>query len=134
MQIDLTPVANLLVKEIPGLAGAYVFGSQATGAAREGSDVDLAVFAGRPIKREELLENAERVARLVRREVDLIDLADANPILQMQVLREGRLIAAPDPTSIGLFELRALRDYRDLKRRRAGIEADIMARGRVHAG
>lgn len=133
MQVDLAPVLQLFAGEVPDLAGVYLFGSYGAGTARAESDLDLALFAGRPIPRALLLELREQVERLTRRDVDLIDLAAADTVLQMQVIGEGRLLEALDPKSVGLFELRVLRDYRDLKRRRVGIDADIVARGRVHA-
>lgn len=134
MAVELAPVLALLGRDIPDLAGVYLFGSEAQGVARPGSDVDLAVYAGRPVDAARLVEARQATAALLRREVDLVDLAAADTILQMQVLRDGKLLLAPDPYAVGLFELRVLRDYRDLKRRRVGIEADIVARGRVHAG
>lgn len=132
MLLDLAPVLDVLRREIPTLAGIYLFGSQATGTAGPKSDIDIALFAGRALPQLELLRLREKVSVAMRREVDLVDLADASTILQMQVLRDGRLEATIDANAIGLFELRVLRDYRDLKIRCAGIEADIVARGRVH--
>lgn len=134
MAVELAPVLALLGRDIPGLAGVYLFGSEAQGAARAGSDVDLALYAGRTVDAARLLEARHGAAALLRREVDLVDLAAADTVLQMQVLRDGKLLLAPDPSAVGFFELRVLRDYRDLKRRRAGIEADIAARGWVNAG
>ena len=134
MTTELAPVLTMLRRVIPGLAGVYLFGSEAQGAARPDSDLDLAVYAGRPVDAARLLEARHAAATILRREVDLVDLAAADTILQMQVLRDGKLLTAPDDGAVGLFELRILRDYRDLKRRRAGIEADIAARGRIYAG
>jgi predicted nucleotidyltransferase len=129
----LAPALNILRLELPALAGVYIFCSVATDTAKPGSDIDLAVFAGRPIAPEVLHETREKIAQAMLREIDLVDLAGADTILQMQVIHEGKLLVAPNPMSVGLFELRILRDYRDLKRRRDGIEADIARRGRVHA-
>lgn len=133
MDVHLAPAIDLLRKDIPDLAGVYLFGSQATGAARPRSDVDLAVFAHREIEPGKLAAAREAIARLLLREVDLVDLAAANTILQMQVLQDGVLVAVDDAAAVGNFELRVLHDYRDLKIRRADIEADIVKRGRVHA-
>ncbi|HVY83629.1 MAG TPA: nucleotidyltransferase domain-containing protein [Caulobacterales bacterium] len=132
MDLDFSPAIAVLKREIPGLAGVYLFGSFASGAARPDSDVDLAFYAGRPASRALVLDVMTKVAAALSRDVDLVDLASASTILQMQVLRDGRLVAAPDPRAIGFFELRVLRDYQDLKRRRSDIEADIVRRGRVH--
>ena len=133
MNIDLEPAVSILRRELPSLAGVYVFGSVAAGAARPDSDVDLAFHAGRAANRGKIVVLREMLSAALRRDVDLVDLAAAPTTLQMQVLREGRLLAAQDAFAIGMFELRVLRDYHDLKIRRAVIEADIVRRGRVHA-
>ncbi len=132
MQLDLAPALALLRQRIPGLAATYLFGSQAGDGARPDSDIDLAVFAGQPLPRGDVIELALELAALLRRDVDLVDMASASTILQFQILAEGRLIDAPDPDPAALFELRILREYQDLKIRRAAIEADIVARGRVY--
>lgn len=132
MALDLAPALDVLRTQIPGLAGVYLFGSGASGDMRADSDVDLAVFAGRPIARAHLLEVQERAAAALRRDVDLIDLAAAPTILQAQAMFEGKLVAAADPDAIAFFEVRVLREYQDLKARRVEIEADIVARGRVY--
>lgn len=133
MALDLAPALDVLRAEISGLAGVYLFGSAASGVMRADSDVDLAVFAGGPIARGHLLEVQEKAAAALRRDVDLIDLAAAPTILQFEAIGEGRLIAAPDPDAAAFFEVRVLREYQDLKARRAEIEADIVERGRVYA-
>lgn len=132
MHLDLTPALALLRQRIPGLAGTYLFGSQAGENARADSDIDLAVFAGRPLPRAQVVELSYELAALLRRDVDLVDMADASTIMQFQIVAEGRLVDVPQPDLVGLFEVRIMRDYQDLKARRAEIEADIVARGRVY--
>lgn len=133
MEFDLTPVLALLRREIPQLAGVYLFGSFAAGHARAESDIDLAFYAGKPLDRSVVVELQQRVANILNRDVDLVDLAAASTILQCQVIDEGKLIDAPRSEETALFELRVIREYQDLKARRAATEADIVARGRVHA-
>jgi|CXWL01.1.fsa_nt_gi predicted nucleotidyltransferase len=132
MQFDLAPAFVLLRQQIPSLAGTYLFGSQAGGSARADSDVDLAVFAGQPLPREQVVELAHELGALLRRDVDLVDLASAPTIMQFQIIAEGRLVDAREPDASALFELRVMREYQDLKERRAAIEADIVERGRVY--
>ncbi|GIK47485.1 MAG: nucleotidyltransferase domain-containing protein [Hyphomonadaceae bacterium] len=134
MTADLSPALGILRGALPGLAGTYLFGSAADGSARADSDVDLAVYAGPPIDRARLLDLQEALAKALSRDVDLIDLAAASTILQVQAIGEGRLVDAPDPQAAALFELRVMRDYQELKARRADHEADILRTGRVYAG
>jgi predicted nucleotidyltransferase len=133
MSVDLAPVVTLLRREIPGLAAVYLFGSCASRDARPESDVDLAVFAGRPLPRPAVVDLQLRIANMLNRDVDLVDLAAADTILQVQVIGEGKLIDAADADAAAFFEVRVFRDYQDLKQRRLATEADIVARGRVHA-
>lgn len=134
MSIDLAPALEILRRELPDLVAVYVFGSVADGGERPDSDVDLAILTRHPVARLKLLEVQEKLAKALGRDVDLVDLASAPTILQMQAIDEGRALQTPDPEAAGLFEVRVMRDYQDLKARRADIEADIVLRGRVYAG
>lgn len=133
MSLELAPAVDLLRREFPAAAGIYVFGSAADGRRRPDSDVDLAIFAGRALERARILDVQEKAARLLRCDVDLVDLAVAPTILQIQVIGEGRILAAPDESALAAFEVRVMRDYQELKARRADGEADIVRRGRVYA-
>jgi predicted nucleotidyltransferase len=134
VSIDLAPALEILRRELPDLVAVYVFGSVADGGERPDSDVDLAILTRHPVARLKLLEVQEKLAKALGRDVDLVDLASAPTILQMQAIDEGRALQTPDPEAAGLFEVRVMRDYQDLKARRADIEADIVLRGRVYAG
>ncbi len=134
MPPDLAPALSILRRETPGLVAVYLFGSAATGALRADSDIDLAFLADRRIDRSKVLETQESVAKALGRDVDLVDLADASTILQIEAIGEGLLLDAPDADAAALFEVRVLRDYQELKARRAELEADAVERGRVYAG
>lgn len=78
------------------LAGApcrvYLFGSRATGAAHLGSDADIAVMSNQDVR---LLLSRARFAleeSTIPYKVDLVDLSQASPDFQRQVLAEGKLI------------------------------------------
>jgi uncharacterized protein len=79
-----------------GIDALWLFGSAAAGCARADSDVDLAaLFRSRP-EPLDLLDARQELSELVGREVDLVDLDRASPILAMQVLRHGRLLVDRD--------------------------------------
>lgn len=134
MPVNLAPALEILRREIPDLLAVYLFGSAADGALRPDSDIDLAFLARKPQSRQAVVECQEVLAKVLARDVDLVDLASAPTVLQLQAIDEGRLVDAPDANAAALFEVRVLRDYQDLKAHRAGIEADIVHRGRVYAG
>ncbi len=88
---EIERIAKLLDDRL-GLDALWVFGSVATGAVTNTSDLDLAALFQREPSAVELLETREELASLLGREVDLVDLGQASPILAMQVLRHGRLL------------------------------------------
>jgi len=129
--MSLPEVLGRLVDTVPALAAVYLYGSEARGEARPDSDVDLALLARRAIPGETLLRVRQLLESSLGRDVDVVDLRIAPLTLVREVLADGRRLLAPDALEADLFEVRALRDYEDLKRRREPIETDIAARGRV---
>lgn len=97
----------------PNIRLAYLFGSAVAGRLRAGSDVDVAVrFATRP-SLEELSELAAQLERVAGRPVDLIDVDTAPPLLQREIVMEGRLLLAASGDERVAFETRALARYMD---------------------
>lgn len=97
---------------------AYLFGSQVTGKARPGSDVDVAVLLGEGddfARFERRLQLGNEAEVIVGRPVDLIVLNDAPPFLQHQVLKHGRLLYERDRRTRVAFEVRSRKIYFDYK-------------------
>jgi hypothetical protein len=65
------------------------------------------------------MEGMERVqletslSNLLKRDVDLIIFGDANPLLQHQILKYGRLVFESDPKERVRQEVAARREYLD---------------------
>ncbi len=97
---------------------AYLFGSRARGAAREDSDVDVAVLIrGEPDSTldglgMDLLVDLERD---LGRPVDLVVLNRAPTDLVHRVLRDGRLVLERDRSARIRFEVRARNEYFDMQ-------------------
>lgn len=73
----------------PDVRLAYVFGSVASGRARQDSDVDVAVLMAAPLNVESKVRLISDIASSTGRPVDLIDLADVGEPLLGQILRHG---------------------------------------------
>jgi predicted nucleotidyltransferase len=111
-----------------GIDALWVFGSQATGASRPSSDLDLAVlFRKRPASNE-LLDVRGELEQLIGLPVDVIDLDSASPVLVMQVLRFGKLMVDAQPARRISFVAGVPGRYEDLKRIRAPIESALLSR------
>jgi len=105
--------------EQPDVVAAYLFGSQATGRAGRGSDVDIAVLLSESVAPQRRGERRLRLIvdleRLCERSVDVVVLNRATPVLQNQVLRYGKLLFERDRLARVRFEVRARQAYFDLK-------------------
>lgn len=71
---------------------AMVFGSLASGRANRDSDLDLAVYTGRPIESGDKLALIQSLSEKIGRPVDLIDLATVGEPLLGQIVRHGRIV------------------------------------------
>ncbi len=118
------------------VVAAYLFGSQAAGAAGPLSDIDVAVATDSPTDarqalRVELLRRATEA--LGTDEVDLVLLDAAPPLLAHRVLRDGELLVDRDPRGRVAFETHALLQYLDTATLRETLAAgrrERLAEGR----
>lgn len=99
---------------------AYLFGSQASGKAGRLSDVDIAVlFADGLSRRERFDLRCRLIAELMgvfrRNDVEVVDLAEASPLLRNQARRYGQLLYCQDDRLRVRFQTEALRDYLDTR-------------------
>jgi predicted nucleotidyltransferase len=130
--IELGGVIELICCAIPSTVAVYVFGSQATGTATTGSDVDIAVLAAEPIAASARWELAQTLAIQLGKDVDLVDLRQASTVMRVQVLATGRLLLETDRRQRQEFEAVALGAYARVNEERRGIITDIRARGSVY--
>lgn len=120
-------------KDHPDISAVYLFGSEASGLSNEQSDVDVAILFRRNkgVSRDKRLEIEDNLIALLKREVDLVVLNDASPILRMQVLKKGKKIVEHNRKDANSFFVQTLNEYDDLKRVRSVIEKSI-ERGRIY--
>ena len=111
-----------------GLDALWLFGSEAIGAAGPFSDIDLAgLFRSRPSALD-LLEARDALGALLGRDVDLVDLERASPIVAMQVLRHGRLLVDANPRRRHQAVSDTASRYEDLRIVRREAERAMLAR------
>lgn len=108
-------------------AAILLYGSAATGRTHASSDVDLALLVGGALPDAFALA-ALRVdlAALLGRDVDVVLLDTASPILAMEVLRHHRPLTNRRPALLDQFLAKTLSAYFDLKRVRRPIEAMLL--------
>jgi len=109
-----------------GVAIVYLYGSEALGRATRFSDVDIGVVFRNPRILRHRDRRASLRAALIRclrprgvslafRELDLVLLQTASPILQFEAIRAGRPLFAADRVFQADYEASVIRDFLDVR-------------------
>ncbi len=125
-------IVDELRSAVSDTVAVYRFGSSARGTTHRLSDTDVAVLGRCRLSPAFRFDLQERLASLVGRDVDLVDLAAASPVMAIQVVGGGRLLYDGDPIARGDFEDRTLGAYARLNEERRGILERIGAEGTVY--
>ena len=109
----------------------FLFGSFARGFGTDESDVDVAIMFEKVPDFYELCDLEDQLSRRAGKEVDIVTLNTASPIIRMQVLRYGLLVKR-DKKTYNDFFVSTLNEYNDLKYLRKEIEENLL-KGRIYA-
>ncbi len=83
----------LELRDIPGVDAVYLFGSSVNGKMTGSSDIDLAIlFSENKIVDIDRLDIMSRLSSAAGRDIDLVILNDASPLLYHEILLTGKLI------------------------------------------
>jgi len=110
---------------------AFVFGSFAEGRLTERSDFDIAILFKDTPDITILSEIQDAISEITGRNVDIVILNNASPIIKMQVLKKGRLLKKTGDAIYNDFFLRTAKEYYDLKMKRKEQEQNIL-KGRLY--
>jgi len=113
---------------------ALLFGSVLTKYFGEDSDIDLAIYVGKSVDFRERLRFHESLSEYFdhKHEFDLVVLDNADPIIAMQALANGRLIVEEDHLAFIKFKSFTISHYIDFKMDRKIIE-DKIGMGSIYA-
>ena len=112
------------------IVSVHLFGSQAKGTAIEKSDVDCAVlFQDRSIPETlMLIQMREFLEEALGKDVDLVCLNTASPIICMQIYKHGKTLFKNDLKQYSRYIMKLFTDYFDLKLMRKPFEDNILKR------
>ena len=122
-----------LLNEKRGILLTFLFGSFVNKRVRPLSDVDIGILFRTVPDVYAINDLTEELSSLLQREVDLVVLNHASPVLKMQILKNGILIYASDRRHFHQFFVDTVNQYDDLKRIRKKCEESIL-KGRIYAG
>jgi predicted nucleotidyltransferase len=111
----------------------FLFGSSARNRLRPSSDVDIGILFKSIPEIEAKNALTQELSSILKREVDLVALDHASPILRMQILKHGILVYSRRKKDFYQFFTDTVNQYDDLKRIRKNCEENIL-RGRIYAG
>ena len=106
---------NILI-EYENITFAYIFGSYAQGKVRVDSDIDIAIYLEKRIDIETYLEIKMHLLETCKREIDLIILNDATPLLKYEIYKNNILLFSRDRTIETSYKVKILFEYNDIKR------------------
>jgi predicted nucleotidyltransferase len=124
-------IIELLKKEIPELQALYVFGSYAGGTATNESDIDIAYLTMESLSPTQRWDISQKLAILLSRDVDLVELAQTNTVFRYQILSCGLRIYGSG-YDVENFETLAYSFYMRFQEERKPIVDEIMKNKSVH--
>lgn len=110
----------------------FLFGSIVTKKITKKSDIDIGILFDKYLDIYKLNDMKVELDSLLKREVDIVVLNSASPILKMQVLKTGVLISGKDKKVYNQFYVNTIGQYDDIKRVRKICEDNIL-NGRIYA-
>jgi len=118
-------IIELLKKEIPELQALYLFGSYADGTATDESDIDIAYLTTELLSSTQRWDISQKLATLLSRDVDLVELSQTNTIFRYQILSTGFRIYGSG-YDVESFETLAYSFYLRFQEERKPIVDEIM--------
>jgi predicted nucleotidyltransferase len=114
----------------PYIISVTLFGSFARKAENADSDVDVALLWQRDHvpNVEQLITKREDLSTLLNKDVDLVCLNTASPIIGMQVYKNGKVLQVKNQREFANYQMRLFVDYIELKELRAPMEKNILKR------
>ncbi len=102
MSPEVQQITDIL-RGVPEITQAYVFGSVARGEAGPSGDLDVAVSGAHPLTADVRKALVERLAEATGRAIDLVELDTAGEPLLGEILREGIRLKGNDDQHASLM-------------------------------
>jgi predicted nucleotidyltransferase len=110
-----------------------IFGSFVKGTTHQESDIDIGFYAkDKKIDKYEIFMLAQELAALLKREVDLVNIAEASTVFQAQIYTTGTVIYSDDDTLRMNEQMKALKMYAKLNEERKGILQKVDESGSIY--
>ncbi len=106
---------HAVLGKFPEVQAAFLFGSVASGRAREDSDIDLALVPGDSDLNERKLQILTAITKTGLDNIDLVILGTKDPVLRYEAIRQNCLVYAREEFDRGAYYSKAMREYFDFE-------------------
>jgi uncharacterized protein len=115
-------------KNHDGVQALFIFGSRAKKREHKQSDLDIAILfdVDAVPSLNETLELKSNLEQDLKKDVDVVILNQANPILKHQVFKYGKCLLKRNSNYLTCFQVQSLMEYDDLKQVRRPIEEKLV--------
>ncbi len=103
------------LKDDPNVQFAFMFGSYVKGKHKRESDLDVAVFFKNPPEGLHLFDYVNKLSNMLRKEVHLVVLNNASPMLKHQIVKYGIRLIKKDGSLYTRFREKTMTDYEEYK-------------------
>lgn len=114
--MDIIKICKDILIQYKEVTFAYLFGSYVRGTLRSDSDIDIAIYLSEEMDIDSYLGLKMDLTEACKREVDLVILNKATPLLKFQVYKENRSLFTRDKSAETNFKVKTLFEYNDVKR------------------
>lgn len=129
-------IKQTILAHFPDSQAIYLFGSFGTENEWKNSDVDIALLLPLTTAKQtsflDLWELQLVLERVLRKEVDLINLRQVTTVFQKEIIMTDRRIFCADVYTADEFEMLTMSYYQKLNEERAGILAEFAQTGRAY--
>ena len=132
MDLNINLITEEIRKNISDIQGIYLFGSFASGAENEESDLDIAILAQTKISFEIRSRLSFVVGNALNREIDLVELRYVNTIFQEEILKTAQRIATYDRLACETYEDYIYCSAMDFREFRQPHVDEILSRGSIY--
>ena len=128
--MDIEQIILQYFKAVPSIISVTLFGSYARNTQTPESDIDIAILCDSAHIPDgfQLIEWREALSSLLFKDIDLVCLNTASPIIGMQIHQNGKTLLINDQRQYTNWQIRLFVDYAELKELRAPMEKNILKR------
>lgn len=114
-------IVEIIKLNIPEVEIIYIFGSYAEGTQTKESDVDIAFYSIKEYSEYFIFEIAQEISKILKKEVDLVQLKKSSTVFQKEVISKGIFIFEKNKIEREIFENTVLKKYMRLNEERKEI-------------